>query len=182
MPRLGHWMPWRILALVLVVGLSLAILLIPQDQIEALQGYGYPGIFLLSLAANATIIVPAPAILVVFALGAHLSPLWLGLAAGSGAALGELSGYLAGFSGQAIIEDKPIYQRLAAWMQRFGSITIFVLALVPNPIFDLAGIAAGAARMPVWRFLVSCWLGKVLRMIGIAMVGAGLFSKILRIT
>jgi len=43
-------------------------------------------------------------------------------------------------------------------------------------IFDLAGIAAGALRMPVWRFLVWCWLGKVLRMMGIALAGAGLFG------
>jgi len=94
MPRMGGWTPRRVLALVLVASLSLAILAIPQERIEALQRLGYPGIFLLSLAANATIVVPAPAILIVFAMGAHLSPVWLGLAAGSGAALGELSGYL----------------------------------------------------------------------------------------
>src|SRR3990172_12234766 len=148
MPRLGRWTPWRVLAILLVVGLSLVILLIPQEQIEELQVYGYPGIFLLSLVANATIIVPAPAILVVFAMGAHLSPIWLGLAAGSGAALGELSGYLAGFGGQAIIEDNAAYQRLASWVQRRGSLAIFGLALIPNPFFDLGGIAAGALRMP----------------------------------
>jgi membrane protein YqaA with SNARE-associated domain len=175
-PRLGRWSPWRILALALVLGLSLAILLIPQDQLEALKDYGYPGIFLLSLAANATIIVPAPAILVVFAMGAHLSPVWLGLAAGSGAAIGELSGYLAGYSGQAIIADRPTYERLAAWMQRYGNLTVFLLALIPNPIFDLGGIAAGALRMPVWRFLFFCWLGKVPRMMAVAWVGAGLFG------
>jgi len=176
LPRLGRWTLWRVLAVLVVAGLSLAILTIPQEQIEALQTLGYPGIFLLSLVANATIILPAPAILIVFAMGAHLSPLWLGLAAGSGAALGELSGYLAGFGGQAIIEDNATYQRLAAWVQRHGSLAIFALALIPNPFFDLGGIAAGVLRMPVWRFLASCWAGKVLRMIAVAAAGAGLFG------
>jgi len=178
-PRLGRWTPWRVLALVVVVGLSLAILAIPQGQIQALQALGYPGIFLLSLAANATIILPAPAILIVFTMGAHLSPLWLGLAAGSGAALGELSGYLAGYGGQAIVEENATYQRLAAWVQRHGSLAIFGLALVPNPFFDLGGIAAGVLRMPVWKFLVSCWAGKVLRMMAVAAAGAGLFGELI---
>src|SRR3990172_11548407 len=105
MPRLGRWTPWRVLAILLVVVLSLAILAIPQEQLAALQALGYPGIFLVSLAANATIILPAPAILMVFAMGAHLSPIWLGLAAGSGAALGELSGYLAGYGGPGMGGD-----------------------------------------------------------------------------
>lgn len=176
MPRSGRWTPWRVIALLVVIVLSLAILAIPQEQIKSLQALGYPGIFLLSLAANATIILPAPAILVVFTMGAHLSPLWLGLAAGSGAALGELSGYMAGFGGQAIIEDNAAYQRLATWVQRHGTWAIFGLALIPNPFFDLGGIAAGALRMPVWKFLISCWAGKVLRMIAVAAVGAGLFG------
>src|SRR3990172_6934810 len=177
MPRVGGWTPRRVLALVLVASLSLAILAIPQEQIEALQRLGYPGIFLLSLAANATIVVPAPAILIVFAMGAHLSPVWLGLAAGSGAALGELSGYLAGFGGQAIVEENATYRRLAGWVQRHGSLAIFALALIPNPVFDLGGIAAGVLRMPVLRFLVSCWAGKVLRMMAVAAAGAGLFGQ-----
>ncbi|MEX1143244.1 MAG: VTT domain-containing protein [Anaerolineales bacterium] len=176
MPRLGRWTPWRVLAILLVVGLSLAILAIPQEQLAALQALGYPGIFLVSLAANATIILPAPAILMVFAMGAQLSPLWLGLAAGSGAALGELSGYLAGFGGQAMVEDNATYQRLAAWVQRHGSLAIFALALIPNPFFDLGGIAAGVLRMPLWRFLAACWAGKVLRMIAVAAAGAGLLG------
>lgn len=174
MQRLGS--AWRILALALVIGLSLAILALPQEYFAALQTLGYPGVFLLSLLANATIIIPAPAILVVFAMGAHLSPIGLGLAAGSGAALGELSGYLAGLSGQSMVENNKTYQRLAGWVRRNGKLTVFLLALIPNPVFDLGGIAAGAANMPVGTFLFWCWLGKVLRMFVVALAGAGLFG------
>lgn len=167
---------WRVLALLAVVGLSLAIVAIPEDYLETLKAFGYPGIFLLSLLANATIIIPAPAIVVVFAMGAHLSPIGLGLAAGAGAALGELSGYVAGLSGQGIVENNNTYQRLAGWVRQNGRLTVFLLALLPNPFFDLAGIAAGAAKMPVRTFLFWCLLGKVLRMFVVALAGAGLLA------
>ncbi|MEX2160633.1 MAG: VTT domain-containing protein [Anaerolineales bacterium] len=176
MPRLGRWTPGHVLAIVLVVAFSLAILAIPEEQVAALQEYGYAGIFLISLLANATIVIPAPAMLLVFAMGAHLSPIGLGLAAGSGAALGELSGYLAGSSGQALIEDNSTYQRLETWVKKYGGFTIFLLAAVPNPVFDLGGIAAGALRMPVLRFLAWCAAGKILRMTVVAMAGAGIFG------
>lgn len=168
------WTAQRVLVLVAIAALSVAIALIPQERLAALQGYGYVGVFLLCLLANATIVLPAPAFLIVMAMGAHLSPLGLGLAAGSGAALGELSGYLAGYSGQAIIPDNPTSRRLSGWMQRYGGLTIFLLAALPNPIFDLAGVAAGALKMPIWKFLAWCWPGKVIRMGALALLGSGL--------
>jgi membrane protein DedA with SNARE-associated domain len=65
-----------------------------------------------------------------------------------------------------------MYERLERWMQRNGSATIFVLSTIPNPIFDLAGIAAGALRFPLERFLVSCWVGKTIKTTLFAYVGA----------
>jgi uncharacterized membrane protein YdjX (TVP38/TMEM64 family) len=98
------------------------------------------------------------------------------VAAGSGAALGELSGYLAGFGGQAIIEDTCAYKRMVRWMERNGNLTVLLLAFLPNPLFDLTGIAAGALKMPVRNFLLWCWIGKIFKMLAIAYAGAGLFS------
>ena len=62
---------------------------IPEEQMQGLEAYGYPGIFLLSIIANATVLIPAPGILFVFILGAKLPPLWVGIAAGLGATIGE---------------------------------------------------------------------------------------------
>jgi uncharacterized membrane protein YdjX (TVP38/TMEM64 family) len=58
------------------------------------------------------------------------------------------------------------------WMKRRGSIVIFVLAFVPNPLFDLAGAAAGALRYPIWKFLLVCFLGKTPKSILVAFAGA----------
>ena len=163
--------PFRVLIVVLVLAISLAILLL-RDQIAQIGAVGYAGIFLVSLVGNATVIMPAPSLTLVFAMGSALSPWLVGLAAGTGEALGELTGYGLGFGGQALIENRRVYDYLAGWMERRGDITIFVLSAIPNPFFDLAGIAAGASRYPLRRFLFICWLGKVLKTTAVAWMGA----------
>jgi uncharacterized membrane protein YdjX (TVP38/TMEM64 family) len=161
----------RLATLAFVVAITVLIY-VYRDQAEELARFGYPGIFVLSILANATIVLPAPGLAIVFSFGGVFSPLGVGLAAGAGATLGELSGYLAGFSGQAIIENRKLYDRFETWMKRYGPVTITVLAFLPLPFFDLAGVAAGALRMPVQKFLFWCFLGKLPKMILIAYAGA----------
>lgn len=163
----------RILALVVVVGLSVFIFLI-RDQADELAVYGYPGIFLIAFLSYATVLLPAPGVAVVSVMGAVFHPLGVGIAAGAGAALGELSGYLAGFSGQAVVERADIYEKLTGWMKRNGSITVLLLAALPNPFFDLAGVTAGALRMRLPRFLFWCWVGETAKMIAFAYTGGSL--------
>jgi membrane protein YqaA with SNARE-associated domain len=88
--------------------------------------------------------------------------------AGAGQALGEMTGYLAGYSGQELIDNSPRYEKLVSWMRRYGAVTIFVLALIPNPVFDVAGIVAGALRMPWWLYLLSAGAGKILKNVALA--------------
>lgn len=164
----------RVLAVMLVIAISVYVFSI-RDQAPELARYGYPGIFLLSILSNATVLLPAPGILFVFAMGAVFNPFWVAVAAGAGSAIGELSGYLAGFGGQMIVQNAEVYQRILKWMQnhpRIDLLMIFVLAVLPNPFFDLAGIAAGVLRIPLYRFLIVCWLGKTLKMLVIAYLGA----------
>lgn len=160
----------RMVVLLAVIALTV-VLLIYRDQIQTLQAYGYPGIFLFSILANATILVPIPGVIFTSAMGAVFNPLWVSVAAGAGAALGELSGYLAGFSGQAVVENSKQYERVVGWMEKYGDITILVLAFIPNPLFDLAGMTAGILKMPVWKFLIFCVIGKILKMMMFAYAG-----------
>ena len=88
----------RVLALLAVIGISALVFSI-RNRVDEFAAYGYPGIFLIAMLANATVLLPAPGVAVVFAMGSVFNPIWVGLAAGTGGALGELSGYLAGFSG-----------------------------------------------------------------------------------
>ncbi len=153
----------RILALLAVIGITVYIFSI-RDRVEQYAAYGYPGIFLIALMANATIFLPAPGVAIVFAMGSIFNPLGVALAAGTGGALGELSGYLAGFSGQAVIERTNIYDRIQPWVARYGGWAILVLSAIPNPFFDVAGVAAGIAKMPMRRFLFACWIGQIIKM------------------
>ena len=162
----------RLVILIVVILLSVVIFSI-RERAEELALYGYPGIFLLSFLAYATVLLPAPGVAVVFTMGAVFNPVGVALAAGAGAALGEISGYMAGFSGQVVVEGTATYARLERWMRRNGPLTVFFLSAIPNPFFDLAGVAAGALKMPVPRFLFWCWIGETIKMMFFAFAGSG---------
>jgi membrane protein YqaA with SNARE-associated domain len=161
----------RILSLLAVVAISVWIFSI-RDKASELAAFGYPGIFIISILANATVILPAPGVAVVFAMGGIFNPLIVGIVAGVGSAIGELSGYMAGYSGQAVVERGKIYDRIHPFITKYGAATIFVLAAIPNPFFDFGGIAAGALKMPVRTFLTWCILGKIVKMLLFAYAGA----------
>ncbi|MBK8784174.1 MAG: VTT domain-containing protein [Anaerolineales bacterium] len=161
----------RILAIAAVIGITVYIYSI-RDHVEDFAAYGYPGIFLVMLLANATVILPAPGVAVVFAMGAVFNPLGVAFAAGAGGAIGELTGYLTGFGGQAIVENTKIYNRILPWVKKHGAWVILVLSAFPNPFFDMAGIAAGIARIPLWQFLLACWVGQTIKMALFAYAGA----------
>jgi len=167
----------RICAIIFVIALTV-LLYLNRSKVQQLGAFGYPGIFLVSILANATIILPVPGILITSAMGAIFNPFWVAVAAGTGAALGELTGYLAGFSGQGIIENRKWYIRFERWMKKYGDITIFVLAIIPNPFFDIAGMTAGALKMPLWRYLIWVTLGKIIKMMIFAYFGAYISSLI----
>lgn len=160
----------RVLVLLGVIALTV-VLLLNRERIQEFQAYGYPGIFLFSILANATILIPVPGVVFTSAVSAVFNPFWVSIAAGTGAAIGELSGYLAGFSGQAVVEDSKRYERVVRWMEKYGDVTILVLAFIPNPFFDLAGVVAGLLKMPVWKFLSFCVVGKILKMMIFAYAG-----------
>ena len=142
------------------------------EKIEQLEELGYLGVFLSSLVLNATVVLPAGNFVFLFILGGALpSATLVGLIGGLAAAIGELTGYAAGYSGRAIVRKRRLYDRLERWMKKWGSLTIFVLSAAPL-FFDLAGIAAGALRFPAWKFFIACWLGRTVLYIAIAWAGA----------
>jgi len=160
----------RIIAILAVIGVTLYTYTI-RDRVEEFQAFGYPGIFVIALIANATILLPAPGAAIIYAMGAVFNPWLVGLAAGSGGAIGELSGYLAGFSGQAMIERTDIYDRIKPWVDKYGGWAILVLSAIPNPLFDVAGVAAGIAKMPIQTFLFFVWIGQLIKMTLFALAG-----------
>lgn len=160
----------RILALLAVIAITVYIYSI-RERVEQFEQYGYLGVFLVAMMANATVLLPAPGVAIIYAMGSVFNPLGVGLAAGTGGAIGELSGYLAGYSGQAIIERSDIYSRIHPWVEKYGGWAVLVLSAIPNPFFDVAGIAAGIVKMPMRTFLISVWVGQLIKMTLFAYAG-----------
>jgi uncharacterized membrane protein YdjX (TVP38/TMEM64 family) len=183
---------WRLeYTLLICVGLLLTFFAIAffyfSTDIDSLKSYGYFGIFVISMIGAASILLPSPAAASVLGGGALLNDFlgipawfWVGIVAGLGEAIGEFSGYAAGYGGRVIVEDKPSYKRIANWMARRGALTMFVMSTIPNPFFDIAGLAAGAVRMPMKTFFVSVLAGKILKnmwLAGLASAAATLVTS-----
>lgn len=135
-----------------------------------LETVGYPGVWVFSFISSASIIVPVPGLATV-CLGASdlvgLNPILVGVIAGSAEALGELTGYLAGVGGRDAMSRRRWYPRVKGWLERHGSKIIFVMAIVPNPTFDILGIAAGSIGFPLRRFLLVTFLAKSIKSVGL---------------
>jgi membrane protein YqaA with SNARE-associated domain len=160
------------LIVIVVMGVILYLYWRFPEKIDELETYGYLGAFVVSALSAATIIIPVPGLVVIFTLGAILNPWLVGISSGIGGTLGELTGYLLGYSGRAAIQNIKLYQRMEYWMRRWGSITILVLAAIPNPIFDIAGAVAGALRFPLWKFCVYGGIGRIIKHTLVAFAGA----------
>jgi uncharacterized membrane protein YdjX (TVP38/TMEM64 family) len=163
-----------ILGITLVVVITVGIFLY-RDRISELGVLGYPGVFLVSMVWNSTVLVPIPSFWTYFFLGQIFNPALVGLAGGSGASVGELTSYLAGYSGRVILREQrrmKLYTRVENWVKKWGFIVVFAFNLVPFFPFDLVGIAAGATRFPLWKFYLACLAGRTLSYGFIAWAGS----------
>ena len=161
----------RLTALVSVI-LVIALIFTFRHRLPSPETVAYPAVFLLSFIGSASVVIPVPGILSVCSGGALLNPLFIGLVAGVAEAMGESTGYLAGYSGRGMLRNNRMYQRIQPWMQRRGWIAVLVFSAVPNPLFDLVGVAAGATHTPLWQFFGAAWIGKTVKSTAVAYVCA----------
>ncbi len=156
----------------LVISLIVIVLLIRYASfVEGLGEWGYAGVFLLQLINSATVVLlPVPGHAVIFAVSGTLNPLLIGLFGAVGAALGEITAYMAGRGGSSMIEGSRWHARLEGVGERWRGLAIFAFAATPLP-FDIAGIWAGAIRYPLARFLLIVFGGKLILVTAIALAG-----------
>ncbi|KKQ91905.1 MAG: putative membrane protein [Candidatus Woesebacteria bacterium GW2011_GWB1_39_10] len=161
----------KVWVIVLAIVLSISIFIF-RDKLVTLQGYGFLGLFVLNILGSATIFLPTPLFLTAFVAGSIYNPILVAVVASAGSAIGELTGYLAGYGAEDILEKDPKVQRIRGWMKKRGFLTLFLLAAIPNPIFDMAGFVAGATEVSVKKYLIAVWLGKLIKFSAIAYAGA----------
>jgi membrane protein YqaA with SNARE-associated domain len=165
-----------IAALILAIAISAGVIALSthfRDALLAFGQLGLVGLFVLSVIGNATVFIPAPAFVVACAAGPIYGPLATGVVAGFGSAIGELTGYMAGYGGTAVLPQGQLYQRLANLMRRYGPLVIFVMAALPNPAFDVGGLIAGALKMHPLAFVIATAIGKALRLAIVAAACTG---------
>ena len=160
----------QILALLFVIAISVVIFL-NREWVVALGAYGYLGVFLISIITCSSIVVPVPGWILIATLGAILNPILVGVISGIGGTIGEMTGYLLGYGGRLALENVALYNRMVQWMKKWGNVTIFLLALIPNPLFDVAGAAAGLLRFPIWKFILLGAAGRIPKNIFFAYIG-----------
>ncbi len=137
--------------------------------------WGYPGAFILSVVANATIILPVPYALAILTLGAILDPLWLGLVSGVGAAIGEMTAYALGYAWRGALteEKKAKLEKAKRLIGDSAALTIFIFSATPLPV-DVISIPVGMLGYPAWKTFLAFLAGKTVLCLTIAYFG-GIF-------
>jgi membrane protein YqaA with SNARE-associated domain len=143
--------------------------------------FGYIGDFLISFLGNATILVPFPYMGVTFILGGladqgtgeFLFDPWLvGLVSGLGATIGEMTGYLIGYSGGQLIDEdqRNSFREYVNEHPRATPVVLWFLAATPIPD-DILIVPLGAAKYPWWKVVIPQFIGKTMFMTFVAWSG-----------
>lgn len=156
----------RFLILLVVAGIS-AVAFFMQGRIEVGR-LSYGAVAGAVLLASGGLVVPVPALAITCTTATFLNPAAVAIIAGLAGTIGELTGYFLGYSGSSVLQRRRLYHRVENWMRRRGWLLLFVISAVPNPFFDIAGIAAGALRYPLWRYLIAVGLGKQVKFFMVA--------------
>ena len=125
-----------------------------------LQDVGYSGVFLVNLVGAAVCAGAAASLGLNFVI--------LAMSGAIGSTIGEFTGYLAGYGSQGVIQKSRFYDRVHGWVVRRGGFALFTLALIPNPLFDIGGVAAGSLGYPLSRFFLWVGLGKLIKYLIVA--------------
>jgi membrane protein DedA with SNARE-associated domain len=185
--------------IVVFVALSVGTMtpfLIGSLTARSLWALSYLGIFLLNFLSTAVWFIPMPPLVGQAAIVAGSHTLWqpgVVLAGSLGMILADSTSYLAGVLGRGIAADErfrvqgrfgSVLRRIGApverVMRRRGFLTVLVLSAVPNPLFDIAGIAAGALYINFWIFLIAAGIGKTARAVALVVVGSMAINLFIR--
>ncbi len=129
-----------------------------------IETVGYTSIWFIAFIGAALVFAPVGALgAVCVTVAVDLDPFMVALVAASAEAVGELTGYLAGMGGKAIFDRNKFYLRFKNLFSRYASLTLLFGSAVPNPLFDVMGVAAGSILYPVKRFLLLVFIGKVVK-------------------
>lgn len=158
----------KLVSILLGVGLFLLFALpfiLLREQMEKMAALGYAGLFVACALSNVSVFLPSSSTMFVILAASALNPALCVLVGGLGTAVGEQCSYLCGRTGSAAFEKKEDEElgRVHGFVRRHAFLAVFLFALAPLPVFDLAGVAAGADRMPWPKYALAAFLGKTIK-------------------
>ncbi|MBI4286032.1 MAG: VTT domain-containing protein [Chloroflexi bacterium] len=179
-----------ILAVIITVGL-VAITIIYRSTLMstvAVAGYSLLGMLVVSFLAGSVLsftAVPVPYWLLVFTLPSALAARWgilspvaVGLASALGATIGHLPTFMIGYGGRTLsakitcrIASYRYYTRVIRWAQEHGSVAVFAMSAMFNPIHLPMTVAMGALHYSPVKFFVFSFLGNVVKSLVLAFGG-----------
>jgi membrane protein DedA with SNARE-associated domain len=128
-----------------------------------------------------TLFLPVPILPILFTAGGAMNPVLAALIASAGMTAGMMATYAVGAGASGLTRRLTTRQggrltslmtKAAGWFSREGVKASFILSLVPNPVYDFAGLIAGSVGVPWHKFAAGTFLGKSLQSLGVAVAGA----------
>lgn len=148
--------------LIAIVG-SLPFLIWPEI-IKKMSVAGYIGLLAACFLTNATVFLPASGIAFTISAATALNPVCCAIAGGIGTACGELVSYYCGRVGKNVIDKTDLFVTIQKYVNKYGIFTVWLLAFLPLPLFDLVGVTAGATKMSLPKYIIPCMIGKIMKM------------------
>ncbi len=133
---------------------------------ELIRAYGYLGLAIAVFLTNLTLFVGIPTpTYVILAVGIGMNPWLVTIIAAIASALGETSGYVVGLGGHIALTKKygDWVNRWKELFEKYGFITVVIIAALPFPPDDVAGLLAGSFKYPYWKFLLATAIGKAIK-------------------
>jgi membrane protein YqaA with SNARE-associated domain len=146
-----------VVAVALISGVLLWRLMV---QGEALGRLGLLGVFVAAMLSHLTVVARDMFVPLFLPLASVYHPILLGSAAGTGAAVGEVTTYFLGWGVAESMESMTgAEDKIAEWIKRYGLWAVLLVALTPLPDTPIV-ILAGSRKLPFRRLLAVEVLGK----------------------
>jgi len=148
------------------------------DLYNLLSRYAYLGAFMISLLGSLIPFLPLPYLIPIVLMADKYNPVFLGVAAGVGGAVGKITSYLIGrISRRFFLSKNNKNSFMARAINKYGVFAVFLFALTPLPD-DILYIPAGLAKMSFTKFMVANALGKIVLTIIVAYLGRAYFTLV----
>jgi len=127
-----------------------------------IEQFGYMAVFIGSIITTSLVLFPTSTLpVIILAVSLGLNPFIVGILAGIGFAIGQLTGYLIGFGGTTLLQKyrkktPKLIKRVEKLFIRFRFWFILVYSALPiKPIpFDVIGILSGLERYESKNFIL----------------------------